>query len=173
MGYLKNSPKNWFEINAKIGFIITSIGFLFLLTATLYIGNSFNLKFIQNHAVNLFGRYSPVMVLDAIFLFYFFKNLKVRNLKIVNTIANTTLGIYLFHENDILGRILWDKVLKIQQLYYTQMYVVYLIVSVLALFIIGMIIDLIRINFIEKPLFKVKVMNKHLNRVDYELNSSS
>jgi hypothetical protein len=157
LGYLKKNPGNWFEIHAKKGFILTTLGIIAFTAAMSLTATKFDSHFFHTYAPVLNKRYSPAMVLDAIFLFYIFKNTDIKNSKLINNIAKTTLGIYLFHENPVLGNILWDEILKVKVVYVSPLFIVYMFASVILLFGIGALIDLIRIKLIEEPLFRLKI----------------
>jgi hypothetical protein len=156
MGYLKQNDKNWFEVHAKKGFWITTMCIILFNVSISFLGTLLKSQVLQNNASILIERYSPIMVLDAIFLFYIFKNLNIRSSKLINTVAKTTLGIYLFHENPVLGKILWDDILKINKVYYSPFFILYFLVSILSLFIIGILIDILRIKLLEEPIFRIK-----------------
>lgn len=157
MGYLKHNPGNWFEQHAKIGFLITTVTIVTYQILVSFLGTEYNLHILIKHANKLATRYSPFMVLDAIFLFYIFKNLKIKNSKFINTLASTTLGIYLIHENPLLRKLLWDKFLKVKVVYYYPTYILYFFFSVFSIFVIAAVIDLLRIYLFEKPLFNLKI----------------
>lgn len=157
MGYLKKHPGNWFETHARTGFPVTSGCIILYHIALSSLGTIFDLEILKKNAHQLATRYSPVMVLDAVFLFYLFKNLNMKHSKIINTLAGTTLGIYLFHENPLLKKILWDEILNIEEVYYSKLYIVYFLLSVIVLYVIGACIDMIRIRVFEKSLSRIKV----------------
>ncbi|HWT75418.1 MAG TPA: acyltransferase [Mobilitalea sp.] len=173
MGYLKNNPGNWFEKHAKSGFIWTSLAIIFFAVITSVLGTKLDSDTVQNYTDMFIKRFSPAMILDAIFLFYIFKNLKIKSSKFINNVAKTTLGIYLFHENPVLGKVLWDKILKIKTVYHSPMFLVYMFISVVALFVIGAIIDYLRIKLIEEPLFnrKIKCLDFCYSKIDAWMNN--
>lgn len=157
MGYLKRNPRNWFEVHAEKGFFITIACTVLFNIIMNFLGEVLSLDILQQYASELIWRYSPVMVLGAIFLFYIFKDSNVKNSKLINIISKTTLGIYLFHENPYLGSILWDGILRANRVYYSHIFILYLLVSILGLFTIGFLIDILRIKLFEEPLVNIKV----------------
>lgn len=175
MGYLKHNPKNWFERNAKMGFCITSICIFLFDVAMSYVGTITDIGPIKTNAFMFAERFSPLMTLDAIFLFYIFNNLKIKMNPVINTIAGTTLGIYLIHEHPLLREVLWDGILQVGVIYHSPAYILYLLASVAVLFVSGVVIDLVRIRFIEKPLFniKIKCFEKVISRIDSWMNVNS
>ena len=49
------------------------------------------------------------LLLSALGLFMFFKNLRMKNYKLVNLIGGTTLGVYVLHEHDQMRDFLWGS----------------------------------------------------------------
>ena len=102
-------------------------------------------------------------------LFLFFKNLKCKPSRVINTIASATFGVYLLHEHSARVReLLW------QGWFDTRPYIdrpiefaLRIAGSVLAIFAAGIGIDLIRQYVLEKPLFwligKTKFGKKYLH----------
>lgn len=85
--------------------------------------------------------------------FLFFKNLKIKQSKIINAIASSTFGVLLIHANsDTLREWLWQTVLDVKNIFFesTITVVLHAVFSVLAIFVICVIIDQIRIRTIEK-----------------------
>ena len=95
-------------------------------------------------------------VLLSISLFYLFKNIKMKNSKFINRIATSVFGVLLIHANsDTMRNFLWKDFLNVVNVYNNSIYYVILhsIISVLVIFIVCVIIDQIRIRFIETPFF--------------------
>ncbi len=95
-------------------------------------------------------------VLLGISAFMFFKNLKMKNSRFINTVAASSFGVLLIHANsDAMRRWLWKDVLDNVGMYDSKFMVLHLLGSVLAIYILCTVIDYLRIRFIEKPFFKV------------------
>lgn len=89
----------------------------------------------------------PVLVIS---LFFIFKNLRIQNSKMINLIASTTFGIYLFHESKI-GRILiWNKIVDCYELMDGKLFILKVVAVVLCIFIIAGLIDYLRQKFDKK-----------------------
>lgn len=85
--------------------------------------------------------------------FLCFKNMKMKQSKVINTIASSTFGVLLIHANsDTMRRWLWQTVLNVKETFYepTGMVVLHAVLSVAAIFAICVIIDQIRIKTIER-----------------------
>lgn len=90
----------------------------------------------------------------AISSFLFFKNLKFKS-RFINKIASTMFGVLLIHANsDAMRRFLWQDLLNVSGYYNSSWLILHAFGSVIAIMIICILIDLIRITFIEKPLMK-------------------
>ncbi len=156
MGYLKQTPGNWFEVHAGKGFLFTTLFIVFYGIANSAAGTFLHLEVLQEHAFRFATRYSPLMVLDAIFLFYLFQKLNIGVSKTINTLASATLGIYLFHEYPYARSLLWDGLLKVKEVYYTKSFFLCLLLSVICLYVIGTFIDLLRRHLLEQPLLRLR-----------------
>lgn len=103
----------------------------------------------------------------SVSLFMFFKNLKIKNSKLINNVAMTTFGIFLIHANsDAMRNWLWRDTLKNAEYFASKYFVLHALASVVVIFIICSLIDFIRIVFVEKYYMKLwdkiepKIVNK-------------
>ena len=86
----------------------------------------------------------------------FFKNLQISTSKIINTVALSTFGVLCIHANsDTMRQWLWKDVVNCVGSYDSPWIAVYAIGSVVAIFAICTVIDILRIRFIERPFFKL------------------
>lgn len=86
--------------------------------------------------------------------FLFFKNLNIKNSRVINTIAASTFGVLLIHANgDAMRRWLWKDVLHNVEMYDSPKLVLHVFGSIIGVFVVCTIIDYFRIKFIEKPVF--------------------
>lgn len=94
-------------------------------------------------------------VMTGVFAFLFFKNLIIPYSKFINTIAASTFGVLLIHANsDAMRQWLWRDTLDNVGHYGDKLIPLYAIGCVLGIFAICILIDIIRINLLEKPFFK-------------------
>lgn len=95
-------------------------------------------------------------IILAVTSFMWFKTMKIKNSKIINTIASTTFGILLIHANgNMMRQWLWYETIRPTETYYSQYFYLYSLFSVLTIFIICSLIDYIRIRTIEIPLINI------------------
>ena len=86
----------------------------------------------------------------------FFKNLKINSNKIINLFAKTSFAIYLFHEHILYRNILWTMDLKTQVYEQSPFYIFigHILLSTFVVYLLISFIEIIRINLLEKPIFK-------------------
>lgn len=101
--------------------------------------------------------------------FLFFKNLKIKQSRVINTIAASTFGVLLIHANsDTMRKWLWQTVLNVKGAFSlsTPLLVLHAILSVLGVFTVCVIIDQIRIRTVEKSILDKaeKGVNRLLSR---------
>ena len=85
--------------------------------------------------------------------FLFFKNLNIKQSRVINTIAASTFGVLLIHANsDTMRKWLWQAVLNVKGAYLlsTPMLILHSTLSVIGVFAVCVIIDQIRIRTIER-----------------------
>ena len=169
MFYLKYNKDNWLEKNCKKGFIITTI-VIYLGTISInFIGTKFNINLLLENTKIFVTRSSLLILLDAIFLFYIFKGINIKNNKIINSFSNTTLGIYILHENRFTREYLWNNILKMDYYYFNNNFFALKIIFVsFGMFFIFSIIDFIRIKVLEPIIFSKKnyLVKKCCKKID-------
>ncbi len=105
-------------------------------------------------------------IIGGIALMLFFKNIIMKPNRIINAVASTTFGILLIHDHNFFRYSLWKDVLHVQDHFYSHYFLVWLVLTSLFVFCAAMIIDFARMRFLEKPLFRVKKINKFFEKID-------
>ena len=152
--YISLYPKKWLN-NTKICGILLLL-FVLMSAASVvccaYLGKRFNM-FIPFYFVTDSNTFLAVAV--GVFAFLFFKNLRIPYNKFINTVAASTFGVLLIHANsDTMRRWLWNDTLDIVGHYGDELMPLYALGCVIGIFTICSVIDIIRINLLEKPFFK-------------------
>ena len=102
----------------------------------------------------------------AIPAFMFFKDLKIRQSKWINTIAASTFGVLCIHANsDTMRQWLWQDVVDCSQSFYRNNACLYAFFVVLIIFFICILIDYLRIHTIERLTFLFidkHILNKYI-----------
>ena len=146
-------------------------GMLTILCTFLCIASVFSLLYIsemRGHILKIYFFVSDsnkiLALIPAICSFMWFKNIKINYSKWINTIASSMFGVLLIHANsNTMRHWLWKDTLQNANHYGDNHYILYALISVIAVFIICIIIDQIRIHSIEKYTFKQidKILNKY------------
>lgn len=106
-------------------------------------------------------------VTNSVTSFMWFRNLKIKNSKLINTIAASSFAVLLIHANsNTMRQWLWYDTIDCVGHYDASFYWLYAIGCVLAIYAVCTIIDIIRIKTIETPLlnaserFCINIYNK-------------
>ena len=54
----------------------------------------------------------------SILIFLFFKNLKLKNNKIINLFGKSSIAVYLWHDNEYIRYTLWKKIFNVERFFY-------------------------------------------------------
>lgn len=88
--------------------------------------------------------------------FMFFKNVHIRQSKLINTVAASSFGVLLIHSgSNAMRRFLWVDLLRVKEMYNSQFILFHAVGSVLGIYVVCTAIDYLRIQFVEKPLFRL------------------
>ncbi len=172
--YIRLYPKKFFD-NTKFWGITTA--FVFLLASASVIGMTFlSIKFNTSNPAYPYWFVSDANKVFAVALsvsaFLFFKNLKIRQSKWINTLAASTFGVLLIHDNSRLMRQwLWKDTLNNVGMYSSPYLVLHAVGSVLAVYVVCTAIDYLRIRFLEKPFFRF--YDKHYEKASEKIASVS
>lgn len=143
----KNDRKKWGRFFV-LSFSFTIIGTILIIKSNAYLGTNFRPSYFIKDC-----NY-PIALIISICAFNYFRNVEIKYNKIINLIASSTFGVLLIHGNsDTMRRWLWKDFLHVPDHFYSDYFIIYAILSVVFVFTICSIIDLLRINFIEKYLF--------------------
>ncbi|PWM79664.1 MAG: hypothetical protein DBY32_02025 [Phascolarctobacterium sp.] len=94
-------------------------------------------------------------VITAIAAFMYFKNLDIGYNKWINKIAASTFGVLLIHANsDTMRQWLWKDTLNNVGWYGHSLEFIHLFASVISIYVICTLIDMARIKFVERKIFK-------------------
>lgn len=138
--------KKFYKDNSIKSIILLCVYFMLSIINMLayFFIKKFNITFFSPDF--LYNYHSITVVLAAISLFLFFKNLKIKN-NIINKIivffAPTTFGIYLIHENPNIRLLLWNKFSFITHENLIEM-IFFIIIIPIILFILFSLFDKVR-----------------------------
>lgn len=152
--YIRLYPQKWFN-NVKWGealllcILTSAISIVLILWINTKIGK-------QVSPYRLVSDSNALMVLlTAICSFMFFKDLKIPYNRFINTVGASIFGVLLIHANsDTMRHWLWKDVVDCAGHYDTTFFWLYAFMVMLVIFFACILIDYIRINTVEKILFK-------------------
>lgn len=154
--YIRLYPKEWFN-SAKITGLLAGASLLLswasvivLAMVSRIIGKGIGICYFFVADSN-----KVLALVTGVGAFLFFKNLKIGYSKGVNTVAASTFGVLLIHANSDTMRLwLWKDVCNNIDVYQGGDVIIQAIVSVVVIYSVCTVIDMIRIRLIEKPLMK-------------------
>ena len=155
--YIRLYPRKWFDNNRIWGNI--TVGLILLSWGSVAAGawlceqeaktSYFPAYFLVNDCNKILA------FLPSVTTFLFFKNLRIGHRKWINKIAATTLGVLLIHANsNNMRQWLWRDVLRNVEYYNSAYMAIHAVLSVIGVYCVCVVIDLVRIHFLEKPLEK-------------------
>ena len=151
--YVRLYPCKWFE-NRKI-YIWSTILSVVLSWTSILVVDFVGSKLGFTSCYYMIANEHKFLALACSFsLFMLFKNIKIKQNKVINTIAASTFGVLLIHGNsDAMRKFLWQDVLHNTSYYNSPFLVVHAILSVFLVYVVCVCIDQVRIHLLEKPLF--------------------
>lgn len=151
--YVRLYPCKWFE-NKKL-YIWSTIFSVALSWASILVVDFVGSKVGFKNYYHMVANEHKFLALACSFsLFMLFRNIKIKQNKVINTIAASTFGVLLIHANsDAMGKFLWQDVLHNASYYNSPFLIVHAILSVILIYVVCVCIDQVRIHLLEKPLF--------------------
>ena len=107
--------------------------------------------------------YSTVFnLIGSISLFLTFKNIKMKDSRIINYLSTFTFSTYIIHENSFISKFLYRNIFKCDN-YYNDSYMIFnYIYTVLGIYILCILVEIVR-------RFIMKKLDKKVEKIDYEL----
>lgn len=151
--YVRLYPCKWFE-NKKL-YIWSTIFSVALSWASILVVDFVGSKVGFKNYYHMVANEHKFLALACSFsLFMLFRNIKIKQNKVINTIAASTFGVLLIHANsDAMRKFLWQDVLHNASYYNSPFLIVHAILSVILIYVVCVCIDQVRIHLLEKPLF--------------------
>lgn len=118
-------------------------------------------------AVKLRGRYginnyyyfvadsnTPLALITAVCAFLFFKNLRVPQSRLINALGASSFGVLLLHPmGNTVRHLLWEHLFNVVHAYTHEWFYLFLLGTVLTVYIACTLIDMLRIRLLERPFF--------------------
>lgn len=136
--------------------IITKQYWFFSVYIIFYLFIPYINKFILNLNRKDLNRYILMMII-AVCLLSIFLSFESFSSKIINNISSCVFGIYLIHDNPNVRLLLWNNIFNGSKFTNSYFLILYMILSVLIIFMISLLIELTRKYTIEK--FNIKYLD--------------
>ena len=154
--YIRLYPSKWMNENKKC--VPVLLGLVIMSYLSVIVVDFLGMRFGFDDAYYMVSDSNKIFAfLIGVFSFLTFKNLKIKNSKFINTVASTTFGVLCIHASSAAMRqMLWHDIVDTRGHYSLALpqLILYSFVVIIIVFTVCSVIDIIRIRFIEKPLFK-------------------
>ena len=154
--YIRLHPKDWLNSTKITGslagasLLLSWMSVIVLAIVSRFIGKEIGICYYFVADSN-----KVLALITGVSTFLFFKNLKIGYSKAINTIAASTFGVLLIHANsDTMRRWLWGDVCNNVGASQEGTIIIHAIASVMVIYFVCTIIDMIRNRLIEQPLIK-------------------
>lgn len=151
--YIRLYPNKYFE-NRRFALWSTIISLVLTWLSILtidFVGTKFDFTYVYYMCAD---SQKILALLLSLSLFCLFKNLNIKQNKLINTFAASAFGVFLIHANSNAMRTwLWQDFLKVPEQYNSPMLPLHLASSVLGIYLVCAGIDYLRIKIIEEPVF--------------------
>jgi len=155
--YIRLYPMRWMEDNRIVGGLM-AVSILFSIASVVviaYLTRNFNRSVLDSYFF-VSDSNKVFAVSTGVTSFLFFRNLKIKNSKVINSIAASTFGVLLIHANSsTMRQWLWKDVCKVVKVYESGNCILHAILCVLAIYVVCTLIDMLRI-FIGKNIQSLK-----------------
>ncbi len=126
-------------------------------------GNFKGIKGIIIYFFSDISRPGFMSVVFSVLSLLFFTSLKIKGNKFLFAVSGSTFGVYLIHDSEWMRRFLWDVIAPVKTVAESDYFILVSIAVILLIFIACSAVDIIRKNFIEKPLFNSSIYSKAEN----------
>jgi hypothetical protein len=116
------------------------------------------------------GIISPFQAGVAIWLFLFFRDLKVPSQVWINKFSLTTLAVYIVHMNSYVREELFSTILKVSEVETKWYFILHLVISCMAIYVVISALDLIRRFFVRRLRLSEAYPNTIIVAIDKWMN---
>ena len=102
----------------------------------------------------------------SICLFCAFLPLRKKGNKVFFSIAKATFGVYLIHDSPLFSKYMWENIIHTKEMYASQFFIPLSIISIILLYIVCSIIEIMREKYIEKPFFSIKKVERIVTKLN-------
>lgn len=138
-----------------IGFFLISTFDYLLILIIEYICGKFQ---VMNMSAKLLKYNFITVFLASVFLFLYFKNMEVKNSKIINIVSKVaplTFAVYIIHEQVVLKKVLYLDILNLDRVWNNALQFVVIPLTAIGIFLICILIERITQNTIQKWIYNI------------------
>ena len=128
----------------------------------------FKWTFFAEYATHFSDKQHLNVLLWAMFMFLGFKNMKIKDSRLINTIAGLMFGVFLFHDDFYAREILWGRIFDNVYASTKTWYIAYFLFETLAVVLVCSIVEWLRQSILEKNYMKLvtRTCAKLQNKLD-------
>ena len=170
---MKRKPDNWFMKKSGMKAVLMYFLIIGICVFTEILGTYFNIHFLISIAVRILNNNSIFIDFFAILIFCVFFKMNIKYNVVLNTIAKTTLGVYVLHTTSAFSCDGWDRFFFLGRSFLEDSVMIFtlrLVASAGLVFVIGVVLDLIRIYAIDSWLFSIKPISLLIEKWNSILN---
>lgn len=161
--YLRKNPKNVFSSKRNRNILLV-LGFLLLFTSSIVLRCFSSIYSIGIKPTMFYSRTSIIVLVIATTLVATVVYGKIWYNKYINFLGSCTFGVYLFHDNPFIRKIIWTEWMHNNDFCNSKLLVLRMVVSVFVVYGIGIIIELSRQIFCKRMVSISKSMVLHKNK---------
>ena len=152
--YLKRKPDGKLEKYAIWGILIAVLSYVSLVVLRKTISSDYHISLFNRFFKKIRHR-TPLQYVTAFCIFCIIKRWNIGHNKIINYFAQTSFGIYLWHNNLLLKEIVWYDVINVD-FWYTQtgLFLLLLILGPIAIYLAFSVIERIRMKLLDDWLYE-------------------
>ncbi|MCC6121501.1 hypothetical protein LA429_01945 [Weissella cibaria] len=129
--------------NTKLVLMLVFVTVLTTAMTGLLLTAAHSSQFISGFRLFFVTGFNASAYVAAVLIFLLFKQWEFGNVKIINVIALTTFGVYLFHDSRAFRIYMWHEIIQPEKWHGIEL-IVGLILTVIGIFVVGMVLDLVR-----------------------------
>lgn len=103
-------------------------------------------------------------LISSVSLFMIFKNIKIRNSKLINSLATYTFAIYIIHENSFITKLLYNDIFKSNLFWNNNFMIINLVFTTIGIFMICVVIEGLRRKTIGK------IIDNQINKLKFKIS---
>lgn len=148
--YLGKYKDSFFSKRKNAWLVLIGCGAMILLSIVAFDLLSTHWPIFSKYSKHLLNRNSIASILFSVSVFSLFIKKKPFTNNLINVIASCAFGVYLISDNNYIRGVLWTNILNVSSFASSPILFLHIIGSVIAVYLVCTIIELIRLNTLER-----------------------